>query len=168
MLYKHRIVPKRCLKTPSGAQQGVQVLLRFWFKPCLGLHERNHLMKYFRRIWKHLKDKSSVSRRLTFIDFLHHLVGIKINCSHFMKTKLFRMPMASSPRHREQHWGSQFWSSFAQWDRASLGSSVPSTTVNNCLILGHIRINPSELRPRGPCGRADLKEHYWCATELWS
>lgn len=22
---------------------------------------------------------------LTFIDFLHHLVGIKINCSYFMK-----------------------------------------------------------------------------------
>lgn len=86
VLYKHRAMPKTCLKTLSGAQQGVQVLLRFWFKPCLGLHERNHLMRYFRRIWKHLKDKSSVSGRLTFIDFLHHLVGIKINCSHFMNT----------------------------------------------------------------------------------
>lgn len=78
-------MPKRCFKPPSGEQQASQVLLRFQLKLCLGLPERNRLTRHCRGIWKCLKVKISVRGRLTFIDFLHHLVGIKINCSHFMR-----------------------------------------------------------------------------------
>jgi len=35
-------------------------------------------------------------------------------------------------------------------------------------IQRRVGVNPLELRPRGPLGRAALKERYWCVIELWA
>lgn len=92
VLYKPReLCPKGVLKL-SLVHAGRQVLFRTQLEHCLGRPERNHLRRYCRGTWKCLKVKSSVRGQLTFIDFLHHLVGIKINCSFYEVSELFRCP----------------------------------------------------------------------------
>lgn len=110
--------------------------------------------------------------QLTFIDFLHHLVGIKINCSHFMKalscsgcvwlSLLGTEKSTGGPRshhllHKETrlHWGHHC-------------HPRQCVTVPGALCFQwQIGVNPLGLRLRGLLGMADLKEHRWCVTELW-
>lgn len=120
-----------------------------------------------------MKDKSSVRGRLTFIDFLHHLVGIKINCSHFMKTLscsgCLWLPLLGTEKstggpgsHHPLHNGTRL-----HWDHEC--HPRQRTTLSGAhRIQQHIGLNPLEFRPRGPLGRADLKEHFWCVIELWA
>lgn len=125
-----------------------------------------------RGIWKRLKDKSSVRGRLAFIDFLHHLAGIKINCSHLMKTLSCSgcpwLPLPGTEKstggpgsHHHLHNGTRL-----RWDHQCHPRQHITVTGAHC-IQRHIGVNPLELRPRGPLGRADLKERYWCVIELW-
>lgn len=123
-------------------------------------------------IWKHLKDKSSVRGRLTFIDFLHHLVGIKINCSHFMKTlSCSGCPWLPFPDNEKSIGGASSHHPFhnrtrLHWDHQCHPRQRVAVPGVHC-IQRHVKVNPLKLRSRGPLGRADLRKHYCCVIELW-
>lgn len=139
-------------------------------------------MSRCRGIWKCLKVKSSVRGRLTFIDFLHHLVGIKINCSYFMRI----LSHSGCPRF-----------SLLGTGRGPVGPSSHCPLHNRtrlpqnhqCHMRLHIAVirahckkqllgvSPPDLRARGEgriCGAlqvdhsAGLEECYWWATEKTS
>lgn len=109
-----------------------------------------------------MKDESSVRGQLTFIDFLHHLAGIKINCSHFMKTlscsgcpwlpllgteKSTGGPGSHQPgSHQPLHNGTRL-----HWDHQCHPRQCITVAGGHC-IQQHMGVNPLELRPRGPLG----------------